>query len=115
MVKKEGEWVFDKFGPFIDKTIDQVFVCTGIHYIDLSNSESIASEDEVPSYGDYLIAVSIRGADTESLNLTACGHKKIHNNEEPVVTDREGWYTRNNFKSINFKITQALDVFSHEV
>jgi hypothetical protein len=59
--KKGDDWTFDKFGPFIDKTIDQVFVCTGIHYIDLSRSESILSANQLPSFGDYLISVSIRG------------------------------------------------------
>ena len=75
----------------------------------------MTSEDQPPEFGDYLIAVSIRGKDTDSLNLTACGHKKIYGDEEPVMSDKEGWFARNNFKSISFKITQALDVFSHEV
>lgn len=29
------KWDFESFGPFLDRTVDDVFVCTGLLYIDL--------------------------------------------------------------------------------
>lgn len=29
------KWEDESYGPFIDRTVDDVFVCTGIHYIDM--------------------------------------------------------------------------------
>jgi hypothetical protein len=60
--------------------------------------------------------VSIRGKDSEHLNLTATGHKRIQSDSDYEVTsEREGFFKKNNYKSISFRITQSLDVFSHEV
>ena len=69
-----------------------------------------------PNFGEYLIVVAIRGSDTENLNLTATGHKRINEDSDIEVTsEREGFFAKNNYKSIEFRITQSLDVFSHEV
>jgi len=74
-----------------------------------------------PMIGDYLVVVSIRGKDSESLNLTASGHSRIGDDEifsgdsEDSRDERIKWYNKNKFKSVQFKITQSLDVFNHEV
>ena len=36
---EEGKWVYESYGPFIDKTIEQVYVCIGIHYIDMDSNK----------------------------------------------------------------------------
>ena len=71
--------------------------------------------------GDYLVVVSIRGKDSDNLNLTASGHARIGDDEifsgeeEDSRDERIKWYNKNKFKSVQFKITQSLDVFNHEV
>lgn len=81
------------------------------------DSNKNLSEDVLPFFGQYVIIVSIRGKDAKSLNLTAKGHMKMSRKEkETMLQDpKVGWYMKNEFKSIEFKITQSLDVFSHEV
>lgn len=63
-----------------------------------------------------MVVVSIRGKDVDHLNLTATGHGRMSDDEEYYqVDERIQWYVRNEFKTTKFQITQALDVFSHEV
>ena len=56
--------------------------------------------------GDYLVVVSIRGKDSENLNLTASGHARIGDDEilsgdsEDSRDDRIKWYNKNRFKSV---------------
>lgn len=53
---------------------------------------------------------------SDSLNLTATGHM-ILNEYDRLISENEqvGYHIKNKFKTVRFRITQALDVFSHEV
>lgn len=82
--RQNATWQFDQFGPFIDKTVDEVYVCTGIHYIDMDSNKNL-SEDVLPFFGQYVIIVSIRGKDAKSLNLTAKGHMKMNRKEKETM------------------------------
>ena len=65
--------------------------------------------------GEYMIVVSIRGKDTDSLNLTAKGHSKSEDVEGFPGNDLVKWHIKNSFKSVAFRISQSLDLFNHEV
>ena len=61
-------------------------------------------------FGDYIVVVSLKGKDSESLNLTTTGHMRLKDDDlllDSIFTDddRVGWYQKNSFKSINFKIS----------
>ena len=89
--KRNATWQFDQFGPFIDKTVDEVYICTGIHYLSYNpqyidvDSDKNLSEDVLPPFGQYVIIVSIRGKDAKSLNLTAKGHMKMNRKEKATM------------------------------
>lgn len=77
VIKKiNGTWTFQDFGPFIDKTVDEAYVCTGIQYLDMDANKNLEPGVEA-SFGEYAIVVSIRGKDAKNLNLTAKGHMKM--------------------------------------
>lgn len=41
VLQKNGDkWQIESLGPFIDKTIDQVYACTGLHYLDLTSNKN---------------------------------------------------------------------------
>ena len=65
-------WQQTKLGPFIDRTLDQVYVCIGLHYVGLAAGVN----ETKPFFGDFLVVSSIRGPDNEHLNLTASGHSR---------------------------------------
>ena len=88
-------------------------------------AESFYSDesDEV-SFGDYLLVVAIRGMDSDNLNLTATGHSELTTEakgadfsygEHVDPESRVGFYEKNTFKTIRFRISQNLDVYSHEL
>lgn len=114
-----GRWALGALGPFLDKTVDQTYVCLGLNYVG-----SQMTEEEGVSYGDYLLVVAIRGPESEYLNLTTTGHFELTTEAKGAdfiygshmdPESRVGFYEKNTFKSIRFRISQNLDVFSHEL
>ena len=85
--------------------------------MDVAGGWNETNQKEEPDFVDYIVAVTIRGKDTDHLNLTAIGYRMI--DEEAFtfedIDPRVGFQNKNQFKSVNFRISQALDVFSHEV
>lgn len=114
-------WNFGKFGPFIDKTVDEVFVCTGLQYLNMDKAEDVANGEQ--GFGKYLIVVSLRGKDPDNLTLSTTGHTLLSEEYDDLELDildtlqdsTIGFFQKNKFKSVKFRITQALDKFSHEV
>ena len=97
-----------------------MYVCVGLNYIGQAATENRTE----PEFGDFLLVSSIRGPETEKLNLTTTGHLKINQQRFQVMPDeydfidpegRVSFYKKNTFKSIRFRISQSLDVFAHEV
>lgn len=107
VLKRNETWDLVEYGPFLDKTVDEVYICTGIHYIDMDSNKNLYA-NATPSFGSYAIVVSIRGKDTKSLNLTAKGHIKMSKTEiakKLDPDDKVAWYIKNEFKSVKFKLT----------
>lgn len=61
-----------------------------------SNSENEIHEDS-KKFGEFIVVVSLKGKDSESLNLTATGHMKLKEDEQLLDSlyyedDKVGWY-----------------------
>lgn len=55
-------WEYESFGPLLDRTVDDIYVCTGIHYIDMKSTKSMRTEENFsPIYGHFMLVVSVRG------------------------------------------------------
>lgn len=54
---KKPSWVYDKFGPFINKQKDQVFVSTGLQYVKMGIVNNTSDDSELEFRGDYLIQI----------------------------------------------------------
>jgi len=105
-------WQQGKAGPVIDKTDDQVYICTGLNYVDLKKRMVEESWPEEAEFGNYLIVISIRGPRVEDLNITMTGHAILRQTEvdfEEEETDplfaNVGWFRKNVFKSTSFRVS----------
>jgi len=80
-------------------------VCIGLNY--MANTP-YAGLDK-PRFGDYLVVVSIRGLDTDRLNLTATGHGRIDDKDilfdVPDPQEKVTFFKKDTFKSFKFRIS----------
>jgi len=72
-----------------------------------TTKELPSNKTEPPQFGNYIIAIQLRGKDSDNMNLTVSGLKRLTNDTDDRKNEdkRIGWYHRSKFKSVKFKIS----------